>query len=124
MKEIMKTIAIVDDNPDNVMLLEALLEEKYQTITFYSGKDALEGFRKSVPDLVLLDISMPDMSGLEVLEQMRNDKKLKHLTIIALTAHAMKTDEEKYIKAGFDCYISKPIVDDRMLFNIIDKFLK
>jgi CheY-like chemotaxis protein len=119
----MKTIAVVDDNPDNVLLLEALLQDFYNTIAYTNGEEALAGIKDSLPDLVLLDISLPNMDGTEVLKKIRQDEKTRHLPVIALTAHAMKGDEENYIKMGFNDYIAKPILDHNQLMQKIAEYL-
>jgi CheY-like chemotaxis protein len=79
--------------------------------------------RASPPELVLLDISLPSMTGLEVLEHMRADPALARLPVIALTAHAMPDDREKFLAQGFDAYVSKPIVDEELLFREIERLL-
>ncbi len=120
----MYTIAVVDDNEDNTVLLEALLQDQYRVITFMNGFDALKSFLQQPPDLVLLDISLPVLSGPEILNQIRQNEQLKSLRVVALTAHAMKGDKEKYLKLGFDAYLSKPIVEERVLFDTIESQLK
>jgi CheY-like chemotaxis protein len=67
----------------------------------------------------LLDVSLPEMDGTEVLRRIRADDRLRHLPVIALTAHAMATDREKFLAAGFDDYVSKPIVDENLLLDAI-----
>lgn len=116
-------IAIVDDDEDSNILLGMLLGEKYQVTPYLRSKDALEAIKKLPPDVVFLDISMPEMSGVEVLEHIRSTPSLKHLPIIAVTAYAMQGDREKYLKLGFDDYVSKPITDDAILIRMIDKIL-
>jgi len=76
------------------------------------------------PALVLLDISLPIMDGVEVLSNMRKDAQLSQIPVVALTAHAMSGDREKYLSLGFDEYISKPIWDEQILFDVIEKLLK
>ena len=116
-------LAIVEDNPDNRMLLEALLSDRFEIDEYEDGIVGLEGMRAARPDLVLLDISLPGMTGLEVLERMRADASLASLPVIALTAHAMPDDREKFLAQGFDAYVSKPIVDEELLFAEIDRLL-
>jgi CheY-like chemotaxis protein len=117
------TIAVVEDNADNRLLLRALLGDRYDLVEFDNGVDALAGLRASLPDLVLLDISLPGMDGNEILSQIRDDERLRPLPVIALTAHAMAGDREKYLSAGFDDYITKPIVDESLLFGAIERWL-
>ena len=100
----MRRIAVVEDNPDNLMLVEAILGSLYEMVTYENGIDALEGLPDADVELVLLDISLPRMDGVAVLESMRLQDKLKHLPVIALTAHAMVGDREKYMAKGFDEY--------------------
>ena len=120
----MPTLAVVEDNADNRLLLQAILGERFDLVEYDNGTDALSGFGRARPDLVLLDISLPDMDGTEILKRIRGDSGLQNLPIIALTAHAMTGDREKFLAAGFDDYITKPIVDESLLFNSIDRLLK
>ena len=117
------TIAVVEDNADNRLLLQALLGDAYTLVEFESGADALAAFARSRPDLVLLDISLPGMDGTEILQLIRADAGLRALPVIALTAHAMAGDREKFLAAGFDDYLTKPIVDETKLFAAIDRLL-
>ncbi|MCF7922841.1 MAG: response regulator [Candidatus Marinimicrobia bacterium] len=119
----MKRIAIVEDNPDNLMLVEAILNSLYETVSYESGIDALAGLADANVDLVLLDISLPRMDGVAVLESMRLDDRLKHLPVIALTAHAMVGDREKYMNKGFDEYFTKPIVDFNALIEMVERMI-
>ncbi len=119
----MKTIGLVEDNPDNRLLVCAILEDQYDITEYETGREALEGLKANKPDLVLLDISLPEMDGPEVLENVRADDNLKDLPVIALTAHAMAGDREKYLAMGFDGYIAKPIVDENDLINAIKQLL-
>ena len=119
----MTTIAVVEDNADNRLLLKALLGERYDLVEFDNGADALTGLAASLPDLVLLDISLPGMDGNEILTRIREDDRLRPLPVIALTAHAMSGDREKYLKAGFNDYITKPIVDEAVLIDAIERWL-
>lgn len=120
----MARIAVVEDNPDNRLLLQALLEDRHDLTEFDNGADALDGMRASPPELVLLDISLPRMDGTEVLRRMRGDPALADLPVIALTAHAMAGDRDRFIEQGFDDYVAKPIVDETILFASIDRLLR
>lgn len=115
----MKKIAVVEDNPDNRLLVQVMLEPHYEVVEFDSGIGALEGLPAVKPDLVLLDISLPEMDGTEVLRRLREHPELSSLPVIALTAHAMAGDREKYLAVGFDDYVSKPIVDEQVLLDVI-----
>jgi two-component system, cell cycle response regulator DivK len=118
-----KTIAVVEDNPDNRLLVQAILEEHYRIVEYEAGAQALEGFRDQAPDLVLLDISLPGMDGTEVLKRMRDDPGLSRIPVIALTAHAMAGDRERFLAEGFDDYLTKPIVDESVLLEAISSQL-
>jgi CheY-like chemotaxis protein len=120
----MTVIAVVEDNADNRLLLQAILDGLYELVEYENGIDALAGLTASLPDLVLLDISLPGMDGNEILARIRADAALRRLPVIALTAHAMAGDREKYLTAGFNDYITKPIVDETILLGAIDKWLK
>ena len=116
-------IAVVEDNPDNRMLVQALLEDRYEISEYETGVEAVEGLGDNIPDVVLLDISLPQMDGTEVLAWIREQDELKHLPVIALTAHAMAGDRDKYLAAGFNDYVTKPIIDEDLLFEAIERCL-
>lgn len=120
----MPTLAVVEDNADNRLLLQAILGDEYDLVEYENGSDALVGLARSKPDLVLLDISLPGMDGKEILQRIRADVGLRDLPVIALTAHAMAGDREKFLAAGFDDYITKPIVDESQLFTSIKRLLR
>lgn len=119
----MTTVAVIEDNPDNRLLLQALLGDRYDLVEFDNGVDALAGLSTWLPGLVLLDISLPGMDGIEILSRIRADERMRLLPVIALTAHAMAGDREKYLEAGFDDYITKPIVDETILIAAIERWL-
>jgi two-component system cell cycle response regulator DivK len=119
----MKKIAVVEDNPDNRLLVQVILEPFYEVVEYETGFAALAGLPKEKPDLVLLDISLPEMDGSEVLRRIRADGQLRTLPVIALTAHAMAGDREKYLGAGFNDYVTKPIVDENILLDAIQRLL-
>jgi CheY-like chemotaxis protein len=119
----MRKIAVVEDNPDNRLLVRVILESLYDVEEFETGPAALEGFTAAKPDLVLLDISLPEMDGTEVLRRIRADARLQSLPVIALTAHAMSGDREKFLNAGFNDYVTKPIVDEEILLGAIKRLL-
>lgn len=119
----MKKIAVVEDNPDNRLLVQVILEPFYEVVEYETGFAALEGMAAEKPDLVLLDISLPEMDGSEVLRRMRADPQLRALPVIALTAHAMSGDREKYLGAGFNEYVTKPILDEEVLLGAIRRLL-
>ncbi len=116
-------IAVVEDNPDNRMLVQALLEDRYEISEYETGVEAVEGLGDNIPDVVLMDISLPQMDGTEVLAWIREQDELKHLPVIALTAHAMAGDRDKYLAAGFNDYVTKPILDEDVLIEAIERCL-
>jgi CheY-like chemotaxis protein len=119
----MATLAVVEDNADNRLLLRAILGDIYSLVEYETGADALAGLARTRPDVVLLDISLPGMDGTEVLRRIRGDAGLCTLPVIALTAHAMSGDREKFLAAGFDDYVTKPIVDETRLLTAIKHLL-
>ena len=119
----MKQVAVVEDNPDNRLLVRVILEPRYQVTEYEDGFAALAGFQRHKPDLVLLDVSLPEMDGTEVLRRIRADNRLRDLPVIALTAHAMSGDREKFLATGFDDYVTKPILDETLLLEAIRKLL-
>ena len=119
----MNTVAVVEDNADNRLLLQAILDGLYEVVEYENGVDALAGLAAQLPDLVLLDISLPGMDGNEILARIRADEQLRRLPVIALTAHAMAGDREKYLAAGFNDYITKPIVDESLLLRAMEKWI-
>ena len=118
----MRKIAVVDDNADNRLIIRTILEDQYEIVEFSSGIEAIEGFRKNKPHVVILDISLPEMDGTEILRRIRDDRELYDLPVIALTAHAMVGDREKYLAAGFNDYVAKPILDMSVLFSTIKRW--
>ena len=118
-----RRLALVEDNLDNRILAHAFLDDRYAVDEYENGADALAGIALDRPDLVLLDISLPAMDGVEVLRRLRADPALAGLPVIALTAHAMAGDREKYLGLGFDDYVAKPIVDERLLLLAIARHL-
>ncbi|MCH8327617.1 MAG: response regulator [Candidatus Marinimicrobia bacterium] len=119
----MKQIALVEDNPDNRLLVQAMLGDIFDITEYESGEAAVARLAENRPDLVLLDISMPAMDGPEVLHYIRSVESLKGLPVIALTAHAMAGDKEKYLEMGFDHYLTKPILDEEILIEAINSLL-
>src|SRR6185436_11819034 len=100
-----------------------ILEGLYEVVEYENGVEALAGLSAKLPDLVLLDISLPGMDGNEILARIRADEQLRRLPVIALTAHAMAGDREKYLSAGFNDYITKPIVDESLLLAAMEKWI-
>jgi two-component system cell cycle response regulator DivK len=117
-------ILYVEDNPENRLLIRRILEaEGYQVIEAENAAKALETIQNTTPDLILMDINMPDMDGYTLTAQMKTYPQLLDVPIIALTANVMKGDRERTLAAGCDVYIQKPIdVDD--LPEQISRYLK
>ena len=123
MKPMNNTIVIIEDNLDNQVLFEAMLEGHFNIELHAAGQPALEAFESKRPDLVLLDISLPGMDGLEVLRRIRERESMSGVPVIALTAHAMAGDRERFLAAGFCDYISKPVVDEEAFVAVVRSHL-
>lgn len=105
-----KTVLIVEDNELNMKLFHDLLEAHgYKTLQTRTGIDALKLAREKHPDLILMDIQLPEVSGLEVTKWIKEDETISSIPVIAVTAFAMKGDEERIRQGGCEAYISKPI---------------
>jgi len=118
----MKKILIVEDAEMNRDLLVQLLEDDYELVEATDGKQGLEKAAQEKPDLILLDISLPEMDGWEVARRIRANDELKHIPIIAVTAHAMAGDEEKAYEQGCNDYLPKPIDEDE-LWAKVEKYI-
>ncbi len=105
-----KKVLIVEDNELNMKLFHDLLDSQgYETLQTREGLQALALARQHHPDLILMDIQLPEISGLEVTKWLKDDEELSHIPVIAVTAFAMKGDEERIRQGGCEAYISKPI---------------
>jgi len=105
-----KTILIVEDNELNMKLFNDLLQAHgYETLQTKDGRDVVKLATDNKPDLILMDIQLPEISGLELTKMLKADNNLKHIPVIAVTAFAMKGDEEKIREGGCEGYIAKPI---------------
>ena len=105
-----KTVLIVEDNELNMKLFGDLLEAHgYATLKTGNGIEALELARAHHPDLIIMDIQLPEVSGLDVTRWLKEDEKLRPIPVIAVTAFAMKGDEERIREGGCEAYLSKPI---------------
>jgi CheY-like chemotaxis protein len=112
----MTTILIVEDNEMNRDMLSRRLERKgYEVLLAVDGEMGLEVARANTPDLVLMDMSLPVVDGWEATRRLKADDRLKHIPVIALTAHAMANDRDKALEAGCDDYDTKPIELPRLL---------
>ncbi|HEX3254386.1 MAG TPA: response regulator [Gaiellaceae bacterium] len=103
-------ILVVEDNEKNMKLFrDVLLAAGYSTLEATTGGEAVELATEHVPDLVLMDIQLPDIDGVEALGRLRADRRTASMPILALTAQAMEGDRERFLAAGFDGYLSKPV---------------
>lgn len=103
-------ILVVEDNPDNLTLIvDVLIELEYEVLQATNGMQGVSIAEETIPDLILMDLSLPKMDGWTATRKIKAQQDLHHIPIIALTAHAMKGDRERAIEAGCDDYISKPI---------------
>ena len=118
-------VLIVEDNPLNMRLIEMVLKSNsYTLLKATDGEEALDIATRERPDLVLMDIRLPTVSGLEVARRLKENPAFSHIPIIALTAHAMKGDKEKAIEAGCDSYLSKPINTRELPRLVADMLLR
>ena len=105
-----KTVLVVEDNELNMKLFHDLLEANgYNIVQTRNGLEAIDLAREHKPDLILMDIQLPEVSGLEVTKWLKDDDELRNIPVIAVTAFAMKGDEERIRQGGCEAYISKPI---------------
>jgi len=118
----MKTILIVEDVELNRDLLVQLLEDKYRLVLAEDGAAALERAAETKPDLILMDLSLPRMNGWEATRRLKADAQLAHIPIVALSAHAMRGDEERARAGGCDDFLTKPI-DEALLFQTLARYL-
>ena len=118
-------VLVVEDNDMNMQLVEYLLEEGGVSIVkATSGEEALAVSRGADPfDLILMDIHLPGMDGLSVVREMKSDPRTARVPILALTAHAMRGDRDRFLEAGCDGYISKPI-DVKTFLSSIEQYLR
>lgn len=119
-----RNILVVEDNDMNMQLVEFLLEEGgYHIVKATSGEEALAMTRDGgAPDLILMDIHLPGMDGLSVVRAFKSDERTARIPILALTAHAMRGDKDRFLEAGCDGYISKPI-DVKTFIASIERYL-
>jgi len=121
-----RTVLVVEDNDMNMQLVEYLLEEGgYNIVKAASGEEALSITRETdaPPDLILMDIHLPGMDGLSVVREMKSDHRTRKIPILALTAHAMRGDKDRFLEAGCDGYISKPI-DVKTFLSSLEQYLR
>jgi two-component system cell cycle response regulator DivK len=114
-----KKVLIVEDNELNMKLFHDLLDAQgYQTLQTREGLQALALAREHRPDLILMDIQLPEISGLEVTKWLKEDDDLSHIPVVAVTAFAMKGDEERIREGGCEAYLSKPISVGKFLETV------
>ncbi|HET7433203.1 MAG TPA: response regulator [Thermoanaerobaculia bacterium] len=122
-----RKILVVEDNDMNMQLVEYLLEEGgYDIVKATSGEEALAITREHdgpAPDLILMDIHLPGMDGLSVVRAMKSNVRTARIPILALTAHAMRGDKDRFLEAGCDGYISKPI-DVKTFISAIEQYMR
>lgn len=105
-----KSVLVIEDNVDNMILIVDVLKSMgYEVIQAWNGEEGIARAAAVKPDLILMDLSLPQMNGWTAAAKLKADNSLKHIPIIALTAHAMEGDRERALEAGCDDYISKPI---------------
>jgi two-component system cell cycle response regulator DivK len=103
-------VLVVEDNEKNMKLFRDVLQAKgYTALEATSGEEALELAAEHVPDLILMDVHLPGMDGIEALGRIRADARTAEIPVVALTAQAMAGDRERFLESGFDGYISKPV---------------
>lgn len=119
----MARVLIVEDNALNLELFIQMLEDEHELRTAGDGALGVEAALAAVPDIILMDISMPRMDGMTACALLRQDEKTRAVPIVAVTAHAIRGDKERFLAAGFDAYVSKP-VDEDVLKTTIASLLK
>ncbi len=115
-------LLVIEDNPDNMLTVKALLADNYTVLEAVNGNEGIAMARKHKPHLILMDIALPDLDGIAAFKIIRNDTQLQHIAVIALTASAMTSDRESILAHGFDAYIPKPI-DEKVFFKTINEVL-
>lgn len=115
-------ILVVEDNPDNMTTVRALLEEKYRVLEAVDANEGIELTNEHSPNLILMDIALPDMNGIDAFLKIRKTPQSQHIPVIALTASVMKEDREAILSYGFDAFIGKPIIENEF-FQVINEVL-
>jgi CheY-like chemotaxis protein len=116
-------VLVVEDNPDHLRAMKALLGDRYQVVEAGDGRAGIEQARRHLPDLVLTDMALPGLDGIHTLRGIREDKALQDIPVIAVSASAMKGDREQILAHGFDGYLSKPL-DHDALQNLLREFFE
>jgi len=115
-------VLVVEDNPDNMITVKALLSENFTIIEAVNGIEGLRMAKEHRPNLILMDIALPELDGIEAFKAIRSDAAMQNIPVIALTASAMITDREAILSYGFNAYIAKPI-DEKLFFKTINEVL-
>ena len=123
----MLTVLSIEDNPDNMILIDRVVEGLgYKFVTAEDGTAGLQAVERYRPDLILLDINLPDIDGYEIARRLKADDNYKNIPIIAVTANALRGDEKKALEAGCDAYIAKPIMVGnlrRIIESVVEQFI-
>ncbi len=115
-------VLVVEDNPDNMITVKAIMAGNFQVFEAVNGDEAIALARQYMPDIILMDIALPGMDGIDAFYAIRSDVRLQHIPIIALTASTMVSDRETILAFGLDAYIAKPI-DEKEFFKTINSIL-
>ena len=116
MTEEKATVLYIEDNPQNMRLVRKFLRMGgYKMLEAETGSDGLQSARSNVPHLILLDINLPDIDGVDVVKELKSTSGIDHIPVIALTANAMHGDRERFLEAGCDDYLSKPVSKNDLL---------
>jgi two-component system, cell cycle response regulator DivK len=115
-------ILVVEDNEKNMRLVRDVLQASgYRVLEAATGEEAVATAHTTVPALVLMDVQLPGMSGLETLALLRGDDRTRSIPVVALTAQAMQGDRERFLEAGFDGYLSKPVDIDELVMAVRER---
>ena len=118
-----KTILLVEDNEDNLVVYRTILDHVgYKVIEARDGEEGVNRAREELPDMVLIDVSIPKMDGWEVTRRLKAGEDTKHIPVVALTAHALEEDRQRAVDAGCDGYLAKP-VEPRRVVEEVEKFV-
>ena len=120
----MPRIAIVDDNVDVLALFSSLIAPHHEVKTYADAASALAGVKAHRPDVVLLDISLGDANGVDVLHRLRAEPGLQTLPVIAVTAHSQRVERARFLAEGFTDYVAKPLTDHDLLLSVIETALR
>lgn len=116
-------ILIAEDEDIGIYTFKLMLRNKYELIFAKNGREAVDKYFKENPDIVIMDIMMPEINGFEAFDEIKSKRKSDDIKIIAVTAHAMENEKKEILTYGFDDYISKPIDDDE-LYQKIEKYIR